>query len=70
MDEKYEKYTNHETIIVDMGKKYSIYIKDDELAQWIDMQVRSGRYRNPSHLFEEAAKELREEIKKEKAINI
>ena len=43
-----------------MGKKYSIYIKDDELARWIDEQIKSGKFRNPSHFFEEAAKKFRE----------
>jgi len=43
-----------------MGDKFSVYVKDDRLCKWIKEEVKSGKYRSTSHLFEYAVKTMRD----------
>jgi len=42
-----------------MGEKFHIYVRDDELCEWVKKNVDIGNYRNLSHAFEEGLKLLR-----------
>lgn len=44
-----------------MGKTYSIYFKDEELAERVDEVIENGRFHNQAHFFTEAAEKLIEE---------
>lgn len=41
-----------------MGKTFSVYIKDDELAEEIEHMIEEGRFHNQAHFFSEAAESL------------
>lgn len=44
-----------------MGKKFHIYVRDDDLVKWLEEQIEKGRFRNASHAFELGLKKLKEE---------
>jgi len=37
-----------------MGRRISVYLKDEDLLNWFEEQVEKGRYRNLSHAVEKA----------------
>lgn len=47
------------TYVRTMGKTFSPYIDDDELAQWIEDLAESDEFRNMSHVFQRAVSEFR-----------
>jgi len=44
-----------------MGETFSVYVKDDELAEEIKEQVENGRFHNQAHFFTDAAEKLIDE---------
>ena len=49
-----------------MGKTYSIYVSDDELADWIDHQIENNReIHNQSHMFVSAIKNLKDDTEED-----
>jgi len=42
-----------------MGRRVSIYFKDEDLLDWLKDQVEKGRYRSLSHILEKAAEDLK-----------
>jgi len=40
------------------GEIITVYIKDKRLLNWMDLMIKKGKYRNRSHLIEEAIKKL------------
>lgn len=51
----------HWDVLETMGKTFSYYCKDDELAEKIDEQIDNGRFHNQAHFFTEAAEMMIEE---------
>lgn len=47
-----------------MGKDFHIWLKDDELCDWLDEKVEDGRFRNKSHAFEEGIRILKKRVEK------
>ena len=41
-----------------MGEVITVYIKDKRLISWMNLVIKKGKYRNRSHLIEEAIKKL------------
>jgi len=37
-----------------MGRRISVYLRDESLLNWVKEQVDKGRYRNLSHAVEKA----------------
>lgn len=47
-----------------MGERFTIYIRDENINEWMKKEVESGKYRSISHLCEVALQRLKEkEIK-------
>lgn len=44
-----------------MGKTHSVYVKDDELNEWIEKQIEDGPFHNKAHLFSHAVEKLRKD---------
>lgn len=43
-----------------MGQRVSAWIRDDDLAEWLDQKIKSGEFRSVGHGVEQSLKLYRE----------